>query len=123
MLKLAQTNKPTNQQTNRQGKHNMSPTTILLEKNACKAEDQTNINMAGSYHQNAGLMCGKGDGGFFGCNGLTGVGVVVIWGRGEGTVWVRSIVVCQLSSDNHLVDGQTDRQTDRHEQSNIPPLL
>ncbi|KAH3857734.1 hypothetical protein DPMN_100347 [Dreissena polymorpha] len=33
----------------------------------------------------------------------------------------------QLSSDNHLVDGQTDRPTDRptdrHEQSNIPPLL
>ncbi|KAH3790876.1 hypothetical protein DPMN_169084 [Dreissena polymorpha] len=28
-----------------------------------------------------------------------------------------------LSSDNHLVDGRTDRQTDRHEQSNIPPLL
>ncbi|KAH3894635.1 hypothetical protein DPMN_018792 [Dreissena polymorpha] len=28
-----------------------------------------------------------------------------------------------LSSDNHLVDGPTDQQTDRHEQSNIPPLL
>ncbi|KAH3894891.1 hypothetical protein DPMN_019051 [Dreissena polymorpha] len=31
--------------------------------------------------------------------------------------------LCGLSSDNHLVDGPTDRQTDRHEQSNIPPLL
>ncbi|KAH3895820.1 hypothetical protein DPMN_019987 [Dreissena polymorpha] len=28
-----------------------------------------------------------------------------------------------LSSDNHLVDGRTDLPTDRHEQSNIPPLL
>ncbi|KAH3733902.1 hypothetical protein DPMN_040341 [Dreissena polymorpha] len=28
-----------------------------------------------------------------------------------------------LSSDNHLVDGPSDRQTNRHEQSNIPPLL
>ncbi|KAH3771523.1 hypothetical protein DPMN_172845 [Dreissena polymorpha] len=28
-----------------------------------------------------------------------------------------------LLSDNHLVDGPTDRPTDRHEQSNIPPLL
>ncbi|KAH3892504.1 hypothetical protein DPMN_016622, partial [Dreissena polymorpha] len=35
--------------------------------------------------------------------------------------------VFELSSDNHLVDGLTDRPTNRptdhHEQSNIPPLL
>ncbi|KAH3689513.1 hypothetical protein DPMN_191529 [Dreissena polymorpha] len=37
---LAQTDRPTdqqtNRQTNRQGKNNMSPTTIMVEKNRCK---------------------------------------------------------------------------------------
>ncbi|KAH3754617.1 hypothetical protein DPMN_189297 [Dreissena polymorpha] len=78
------------------------------------------------FKKNWGWGWGVGGGIMWGVGGLRGGYNVV---RGGYNMFKENggLGGFGLSSDNHLVDGPTDRQTDRptyrHEQSNIPPLL